>query len=164
MSETRKGSNRMPNRRHLVAAVFVGMALTGAAPHRQGPSPEEEVREAERAFAQTMADRDHDAFTTFLSEEAIFFGGRGAIRGSEAVAAAWKPFFDGPRAPFSWEPEIVEVLESGLLALSSGPVKDPEGNVTGIFNSIWRKEPDGVWRVVFDKGSAAPPSSSEGGA
>jgi len=46
-----------------------------------------------------------------------------------------------------------EVLESGGLAFSSGPVLDPDGNEIGRFNSIWREDPDGVWRVVFDRGS-----------
>ncbi len=132
--------------------------LLGAAPPQSKPNLQEQVRETERAFARTMAGRDHDAFTSFLSEEAIFFAGQAAIRGREAVAEAWKPFFDGPQAPFSWEPDIVEVLDSGTLALSSGPVKDPEGNITGTFNSIWRREPDGTWRVVFDKGCSADPA------
>jgi len=47
---------------------------------------------------------------------------------------------------------LTRMLDSGTLALSSGPVKDPQGNVVGIFNSIWRLEADGRWRVVFDKG------------
>jgi ketosteroid isomerase-like protein len=55
-------------------------------------------------------------------------------------------------APFSWRPETVEVLESGTLALSSGPVFDAAGQPIGAFNSIWRLEADGRWRVVFDKG------------
>lgn len=55
-------------------------------------------------------------------------------------------------APFSWEPAEGEVLESGTLVLSSGPVRDPEGKRSGTFNSIWRLEADGRWRVVFDKG------------
>jgi ketosteroid isomerase-like protein len=44
------------------------------------------------------------------------------------------------------------VLASGTLALSSGPVYDPDGKRAGTFNSTWRKEADGRWRVVFDKG------------
>jgi ketosteroid isomerase-like protein len=44
------------------------------------------------------------------------------------------------------------VLDSGGLALSTGPVFDPEGHQIGTFSSIWRREPDGSWRVVFDKG------------
>jgi hypothetical protein len=25
--------------------------------------------------------------------------------------------------------------------------------VVGLYNSVWRREPDGGWMVVFDKGS-----------
>jgi ketosteroid isomerase-like protein len=88
----------------------------------------------------------------FLSDEAVFFGPQGAQRGKATVAAAWKPFFDGPQPPFSWDPEQVEVLESGTLGISSGPVKDPQGKRVGTFNSIWRKEAGGAWKIVFDKG------------
>jgi ketosteroid isomerase-like protein len=71
------------------------------------------------------------------------------------VAAAWKPFFDGPQAPFSWEPEVVQVLDSGTLAISFGPVRNPEGATVGTFNSVWRLDPDGQWRIIFDKGCPA---------
>ena len=110
-----------------------------------------QVRAAETAFARTMADRDWEAFKTSISVEAIFFG-KGVLRGRDAVAAGWKPFFAGATAPFSWEPELVEVLESGTLALSSGPVMDPAGKRVGTFQSVWRLEADGRWRIIFDKG------------
>jgi len=100
-----------------------------------------------------MADRDLDAFLTFISPEAVFFNGNEALRGREAIAEGWAPFFEGPEAPFSWHPDVVEVLESGRLALSSGPVRAPSGEEGGRFNSIWRKDADGQWMVVFDKGS-----------
>lgn len=112
-----------------------------------------EVTRTERAFARTMADRDHGAFTGFLADEAIFFDGSEPLRGKTAVAAAWAPFFEGPDPPFSWEPDQVEVLDSGTLALSTGPVYDPAGNVTARFQSIWRREASGRWRIVFDRGS-----------
>ena len=98
-----------------------------------------------------MAARDREAFTSFLSEDAIFFSGAGPLRGRDAVAAAWKPFFDGPVAPFSWEPDTVEVLSSADLALSTGPVTAADGSPSGRFVSIWRREVDG-WRIVFDRG------------
>ena len=111
-----------------------------------------QVREAEIAFAKTMADRDHDAFASHVADDALFFGGQSVLRGRSAVAAGWAGFFEGPKAPFSWEPEQVEVLDSGTLALSTGPVFDPEGKRVGTFISTWRREADGVWRVIFDKG------------
>lgn len=111
------------------------------------------VMNAARAFAKTMADRDHAAFASFVSEEAVFFTGPTPLRGREAVAAAWRRFFEGPTAPFSWEPDQVVVLASGTLASTSGPVRDPQGKLVARFNSVWRLEAPGTWRVIFDKGS-----------
>ncbi len=114
---------------------------------------ESQVAEVERAFAKTMADRDHAAFTSFLSEEAVFLSGTTARRGQQAVAAHWKGYFVEPEAPFSWEPETVSVLGSGKLAISTGPVWNAEGKRTSTYTSIWRQEEPGVWRIVFDKGN-----------
>ena len=82
----------------------------------------------------------------------IIFGGRGVLRGKTAVAADWKRFFEEPKAPFSWSPAEVEVLDSGTLGMTSGPVLDPSGARIGTFNSLWRRGKDGSWRIVFDKG------------
>ena len=46
----------------------------------------EAVRRTETAFARTMADRDHAAFTRFLADETIFLSGGQATRG----ARRWK--------------------------------------------------------------------------
>ena len=47
---------------------------------------------------------------------------------------------------------MVEVLGSGTRALSTGSVRDPAGQWVGTFTSIWRREADGRWLVVFAKG------------
>jgi len=111
-----------------------------------------QVRTAEIAFAQTMADRNLDSFSNFLADEAIFFSGLNALRGKDAITSGWSVYFEAEKAPFSWKPEMVEVLESGTLALSTGPVLSPEGVQIGTFNSVWRLEKDGSWKVIFDKG------------
>jgi ketosteroid isomerase-like protein len=138
-------------------AVLLLMTFALAAPTRAMSQNLDELKRqvmaAEGEFVATMAARDFAKFGTYVADEAIFFGGSGATRGKAAVLAAWKPFFDAPTPPFSWKPETVEVLQSGTLALSSGPVLNPAGERVGTFNSIWRKEPDGRWKVVFDKGS-----------
>ena len=140
--------------------------LVAAGAHSQDPDLlqlRQQVEETERAFAASMADRDFDAFTSFLSGEAVFFSGETPLRGKQQVADAWKPFFDGPNAPFSWEPRQVEVLDSGTLALSSGPVWNADGVMVATFNSIWRLEPDGRWRIIFDKGNRACPDEKPRG-
>lgn len=143
----------MPLVKTTVCLVTLLLAMPGIA---QDPMPDQlrkEVEDTERAFARTMADRDHEAFVAFLAEEAVFFSGNTPLPGKQQVADAWKPYFEGPDAPFSWGPELVVVLDSGTLALSSGPVVDPAGKRVATFNSIWRLEPSGQWRIVFDKGS-----------
>ena len=45
----------------------------------------------------------------------------------------------------------------GTLALSTGPVRNPAGQPIARFNSIWRQEAPGVWRIVFDKGQPYEP-------
>lgn len=112
-----------------------------------------EVEAREVAFAKTFADRDFDAFLSFVSPEAVFFNGNEPLRGHEAISQAWAPLFEDETAPFSWQPDVIEVLESGRLALSSGPIRSTSGEILGRFNSIWRKDNDGQWRVIFDKGS-----------
>ncbi len=133
------------------AALFAGCAVSP--PRTNAADLQRQVADTERAFAKTMADRDHAAFVTFLSTEAIFFTGPKPLHGKQEVADAWKRFYEKPDAPFSWAPETVEVLESGTLALSSGPVWDPKGKQFATFTSIWRLEAPGAWRIVFDKGN-----------
>jgi ketosteroid isomerase-like protein len=145
----------MPKSKLLLASMTLLMAYSVTA---QEPSPQllrQQVENTERAFAATMAERDYAAFTRFLSDEAVFFSGETVLHGKQEVAAAWKPYFDGAEAPFAWEPQVVEVLDSGALALSSGPVYDPGGKLVSHFTSIWRLEAPGTWRIIFDKGSRA---------
>ena len=114
---------------------------------------------AEIDFALSVEHGDERAFAEFIHPDARFIGG-GISRGREAVLSTWAPFFDdgGPR--LIWRPMIVEVLESGDLALSRGPYRlqttDENGvaiEVWGTFNSTWQRQSDGRWQVIFDAGS-----------
>ena len=108
--------------RRRVGLAVLAVGLAAALRAETNAELQAQVKARERAFAKTMADRDHAAFQTFLADEAVFFGRAGATHGKAAVAADWKPLFEEPAAPFSWDPETVEVLASGTLAISSGPV------------------------------------------
>jgi ketosteroid isomerase-like protein len=143
-----------------IAQIGLGMAcVIGAAiaPENAAAAQPEtaalanQVRDTEQAFARSMADRNHAAFVSFLSDEAVFMSEAQTLRGKQAIGDGWKRFYDAAQPPFSWEPERVEVLDSGTLALSTGPVRDPQGRRIGTFNSIWRREA-GSWKIIFDKG------------
>lgn len=134
-----------------LAAALAGCAAAPA--HHDNAGLVQQVMATERAFAASMRARDHAAFTSFLSDEAVFFSSDKVLRGKPEVAAAWRRFFEQAAAPFSWEPDKVEVLDSGTLALSSGPVRDPQGKLIARFTSVWRLDSSGAWRIVFDQGN-----------
>lgn len=141
-------------------AGFSILSLCGIA----GASPVDDVRCREIAFSLSVENADPEAFIAFIDADARFVG-NSVSHGVDQIRDAWKVFFadDGPS--IKWRPKFVEVLEDGSLALTRGPYQmlstDKEGNVTeswGTFNSVWRLNDDGEWRVVFDAGS---PSSTE---
>jgi ketosteroid isomerase-like protein len=133
-----------------LVASLLALAFVTAARAETRDDLTRQVRDAENGFAATMAARDHKAFATFIAEDAVFFGNE-AIRGKAAVVQAWQGLYQKPDAPFSWRSESVEVLDSGKLAHSSGPVFNPKGERVGTFNSVWRRGSDGSWKVIFDK-------------
>lgn len=110
----------------------------------------EDVRQTEIAFAKAFADRDREKFFSFVADDAVFLAPNQTLRGKTAVVERWSQFFEGPQAPFSWTPDRVSVSGDGTLALSSGPVYAPNGQHAGSFQSTWRRQQDGTWKVVFD--------------
>ena len=134
-------------------AVLGACATPDAAPERD--ALRRQVIETEQAFAGTMATRDLAAFADFIAEEAVFLDDDRPLRGKRAVVEHWAKYFEKAEAPFSWAPGSVEVLDSGSLALSTGPVYDAKGRRVATFTSVWRREDSGRWRIVFDKGDDA---------
>jgi ketosteroid isomerase-like protein len=138
-------------------AVIIVLNLILAASAAAGPA--DEVRCREIGFSKSVEAQDHELFASFIDPDARFVS-VGVNRAREAIADAWNVFFTGDLPSIKWRPQIVEVLESGDLALSRGPYqiidRDEDGEIRkgwGTFNSVWRLTEDGEWLVVFDAGS-----------
>lgn len=123
--------------------------------------PEDEVRCREISFSKSAEQRDFAAFRSHIDDDARFVAAT-VRRGVDNIAEGWTVFFTADGPTIKWRPQFIEVLENGTLALSRGPYRvttnDAAGNTVenwGTFNSIWRLNDDGQWRVVFDAGSPA---------
>ena len=123
--------------------------------------PADEVRCREIGFSMAAENQDIDLFRSFIDSDARFVGNV-VTKGIDEIVAAWQPFFteDGPA--IKWRPQFVEVRDDGTLALTRGPYrmtsKDADGNPVeywGTFNSVWQKNSDGEWQVIFDAGNNA---------
>jgi ketosteroid isomerase-like protein len=124
----------------------------------ESEDPVEAVRCAEIRFSQSVENQDLEAFADSVDPDARFVSST-VLRGREAVVESWSKAFFGSGVEILWRPSVVEVLQSGELALSRGPYrmsrKAEDGSVQeswGRFNSTWRLNADGRWRVVFDAG------------
>ncbi len=139
-------------------SILVLLAAFGAA----SADTAETVRCLEVAFSRSAESQSLEGFKAFLDPDARFVGST-VQRGPRAIGDAWNLFFEpgGPR--IRWRPKFVEVLDSGELALTRGPwlivTTNDDGDTTeqwGTFNTIWRLNESGDWKVVFDAGSPAP--------
>jgi ketosteroid isomerase-like protein len=118
------------------------------------------MADTERQFAKTATSKGwRDAFLDFFADDAIALG--------REVTPAKDGLRKQPSTPFSqfelvWEPRLGDVAASGDLGWLTGPStsvnhtsKEPKPN-NGCYLSIWRKQPDGKWRVFIDVGAGSP--------
>jgi ketosteroid isomerase-like protein len=91
-----------------------------------------------------------------------------AVKAARAKAgASYKPG-PNPDIQLTWKPLKVEVSDDGTLGYTWGRYdftsKGKDGKVdssTGIYLTIWRRQPDGSWRFVYDGSPQIPDDPKE---
>jgi len=151
----------------LVVAVIVAALVPGVARAADEPSSADSLRATEIAFAKSVADGDSARFATFIADDAVFLS-EPTLRGKTAIVQGWSIFFGEGAPKIEWAPNDAEVNDSGDLGITRGPytvtvtAKDGTTRVSkGTFMSIWRRQPDGSWKIIFDGGSPGCPQPNE---
>ncbi len=148
----------------LASAVCSALAVTCS----WEESPEYEtvlnsLVESERAFARAAADLGtRSAFLAYLADDAVLFRPR-ALNGRQFLQTQQ----DRPGL-LSWEPVYADVSAAGDLGYTTGPWSykpDPAGDpiAHGHYFSVWKKLPDGSWKVAIDHGIYNPPPAEPAG-
>jgi ketosteroid isomerase-like protein len=151
------------------AAAICGMcaSLSGVAVQAQEATLQAasaEIVKADAAFAQSVADKNRERFLSFIADAATFNGGTpNELHGRDAVMKAWGDFFEPNGPTLTWSPTKGEVVGAGDVGYTTGRsvlrLTGAEGKITerrGQYVTIWRKQADGSWKVVFDTGSTLP--------
>lgn len=128
-----------------------------------------EVWTRELSFARTVADHDPDAFADHVAAGAVFGAGRARqTRGREAIVARWGGIIEGRHVTIEWYPVRTTIGGVDGIAWSEGPSLvienpgTPEAKYSlGSYRSVWHRDADGVWRVLFDDGSDSAPATPE---
>jgi ketosteroid isomerase-like protein len=146
--------------------VLPPAALAAALVQVQHGAPDADVATlvaAELAFCrQAAATSIRDAFFENMAANSILFR-------PEPVNG--KDFYGGrppnPGPVLTWAPSYAELAGSGDLGWDIGPweyrsAKDKPVEAWGEFASVWQRQTDGKWKVLFDEGHscAKPPRDS----
>jgi ketosteroid isomerase-like protein len=145
------------------AYVVLGLVAISQAPAKLSPPALNEMVETERAFAAMGAEKGvRESFFEFFGEEGISFNPH-PTRFREFARKNPLPDPPPPREfKLEWWPVYGDVAESGDLGYNTGPTlvsdltsqKRPSRH--GYFFSVWKKQPDGTWRVAVDMGADSP--------
>jgi ketosteroid isomerase-like protein len=147
----------------LTATVFVTALVTA---QESVPPALQAMADTEREFARTAKVKGiRDSFLDFFADDAIAF----APEPTSSRARLLKQ----PARPFSvhellWEPRFGDIATSGEIGWLTGPstfidheAPDKKPHY-GNYLSVWRKQPDGRWRVFIDIGIPTPAEVSFG--
>lgn len=126
----------------------------------------ERLMQADRDFDRATAEAGADGWVSYFAEDGLMFGNDGRITaGTRAIREAMEPVFANPDFSVRWEPVDADVSRADDLGYTHGKytltTTNAEGEpvtLYGKYVTIWKKQPDGAWRVVADIGTAPRPA------
>ncbi|MGD9344606.1 MAG: DUF4440 domain-containing protein [Candidatus Aminicenantes bacterium] len=122
----------------------------------------ENLMETDRLFSKSSEDKGFgEAFALFTAEEARVFQNKiMPIIGKDTIVKFMK---ENVKGTITWEPYYVEMSSSGDLGYTLGKYQSVvtsaygrKGITQGHYVTIWKKQPDGTWKLVFDSGIETP--------
>lgn len=121
----------------------------------------------EARFARDTLERGGAGFASWFAADGVALGnGKAPVIGQVAIAtsANWSP----KDYQLTWSPTDAQMGPSGDMGYTwghfEGRSKDSSGNpvlTSGRYMTIWRKEPDGSWKVVLDAGANEPAAAGD---
>jgi ketosteroid isomerase-like protein len=123
---------------------------------------ENELRQADLAFAKATADRRLEGWMSFFADDAAVLHDGKTVNGKSALRQYYEPIFANKSFALSWTPTHAEAAKDGTLGYTYGTYEARNGDKVshGMYLTIWRKI-NGRWLVVMDTGSAAPQSAQQ---
>lgn len=118
-----------------------------------------EIRETEAKFSKMAAEEGiHKAFLAYAAEDAVLMRQDSLIFGKNGLDHYFlRNTSKDVKVDLKWEPDFVDVAQSGDLGYTYGTywltVQDSTGHQTqreGVFHTVWKRQIDGTWRFVWD--------------
>jgi ketosteroid isomerase-like protein len=151
----------------LVVSFIVLILVSGCNKTVDIEREKEILLETDRVFSQLSVEKGRvEAFGTYLAENATTYAtGQKPIIGKKVILEGMSK---NPGGTLQWEPFLIEMSSSGDLGYTLGnwtfTVKDKDGKESksyGSYISVWKKQPDGMWKIVHDSGVDGPEEKVE---
>ena len=123
------------------------------------------LMELEGRFAQAVAAGGGKAFSAWFADDAVTLNnGRPAVLGRASIAtqANWDPKV----YQLTWAPEGAQMGPSNDMGFTWGHYEghsiDKNGQAvitSGRYFTVWKKLPDGTWKVALDASANEPPAA-----
>jgi ketosteroid isomerase-like protein len=125
------------------------------------------LMELEGRFAQDVAKRGGKAFASWFADDAVTLSnGSPAVLGRGAIAAQAQ--WDPKTYQLTWVPQGAQMGPSNDMGFTWGHYeghsvdKNNQPVVTsGRYFTVWKKLPDGTWKVAMDASANEPPTAGE---
>lgn len=137
------------------------LALLAAACSALPTSDASPLLEADRAFARDTQARRLDGWLAAFDEHGSQVDDAfRPVTGHEAIRAHMGPFFADPANELVWTPDDARISEGGRMGTTTGrwelARRGPDGArtvlATGRYFDVWRRQPDGSWKLLYDVG------------
>jgi ketosteroid isomerase-like protein len=123
--------------------------------------------ELEGRFAQSVATGGGKAFATWFADDAVTLNnGRPAVLGRASIAA--QANWDPKDYQLTWTPLGAQMGPSNDMGFTWGHYEgrstDKNGQpviTSGRYFTVWKKLPDGAWKVAMDASANEPPAAAE---
>ncbi len=146
--------------RRIIYQVILGAALVYSchAPiaTKSHETLKSELYAVEKEFCDmAQSEGVQNAFVHFAADSAVVQRKGQLVKGKESIKKQYESF---PRdVKLLWKPDFADVSTSGDLGYTYGKytytTTDSLGHTTqneGIFHTVWKRQPDGQWRFVWD--------------
>lgn len=147
----------------LVLITYI-LSIGGCSVPKSQEEMKQELLDTDRAFAAYSVEHGAaEAFRQFLAENALELSANAnPVSGRDNIYQQMLKAGDGYE--LKWEPQDGEVALGGDMGWTWGlytlryQTSAGENRVNyGKYLNIWKRQPDGAWRVVVDMGNQSPP-------
>jgi len=155
-------------KRMIVLFVFVALVVLGrkafvSAEPAQKPTADT-IKQFEADFLKASLEKGSAGYLSFYADDAVELpDGADAIVGKANIAKTMG-FLDNKKNHLTWSPVSAGVSASGDLGYTWGTYefrsRREDGNEIvehGKYMTLWKKQPDGSWKVAVDMGNMAGP-------